>query len=64
MRRSDGYLLKDLNPFMKIIPYIMEKRSDSQNFSKQVFPAETIDNYIMIKVSKAINKHEICTLKI
>lgn len=49
MRRSDGYLLKDLNPFMKIIPYIMEKRSDSQNFSKQIFPAETIDNYIIEK---------------
>jgi hypothetical protein len=49
MRRSDGYLLKDLDPFMKIIPYIMEKRSDSQNFSKQIFPAETIDNYILEK---------------
>ncbi len=49
MRRSDGYLLKDLKPFMKIIPYIMEKRSDSQNFSKQIFPAESIDRYIAEK---------------
>lgn len=49
MKRSDGYLLKDLKPFMKIIPYIMEKRSDSQNFSKQVFPAESIDRYILEK---------------
>lgn len=49
MRRSDGYLLKDLKPFMKIIPYVMEKRSDSQNFSKQVFPAESIDKYILEK---------------
>lgn len=49
MKRSDGYLLKDLHPFMKIIPYIMEKRSDSQNFSKQIFPAESIDIYISEK---------------
>lgn len=49
MSRSDGYLLKDLHPFMKIIPYIMEKRSDSQNFSKQIFPAESIDKYISEK---------------
>ena len=49
MKRSDGYLLKDLHPFMKIIPYIMEKRSDSQNFSKQIFPAESIDKYISEK---------------
>ena len=49
MRRSDGYLLKDLNPFVKIIPYVMEKRSDSQNFSTQIFPAESIDKYIYDK---------------
>jgi hypothetical protein len=49
MRRSDGYLIKDLNPFVKIIPYVMEKRSDAQNFSKQIFPAESIDKYILEK---------------
>jgi hypothetical protein len=49
MRRSDGYLLKDLKPFVKIIPYVMEKRSDAQNFAKQVFPAESIDKYIAEK---------------
>lgn len=49
MRRNDGYLLKDLKPFMKIIPYVMEKRSDSQNFTKQIFPAESIDKYILEK---------------
>lgn len=49
MGRSDGYLVKDIDPFMKIIPYIMEKRSDSQNFSKQIFPSESIDKYIFEK---------------
>ena len=55
MKRSDGYLLKDLKPFMKIIPYVMEKRSDSQNFSKQVFPAESIDKYILEKKQYGYN---------
>lgn len=55
MKRSDGFLLKDLKPFMKIIPYIMEKRSDSQNFSKQIFPSESIDRYISEKKQKGYN---------
>lgn len=46
MKRSDGRLLKSLRPFVQIIPYVMEKRSDAQNFSKQVLCAESIDKYI------------------
>ena len=46
MKRSDGRLLKSLKPFIKIIPYVMEKRSDAQNFSKQVFCVDSIDRYI------------------
>lgn len=55
MKRSDGYLVKDLNPFVKIIPYVMEKRSDAQNFSKQIFPAESIDKYILEKKREGYN---------
>ena len=55
MKRSDGYLLKDLKAFVKIIPYVMEKRSDSQNFSKQVFSAESIDKYILEKKQSGYN---------
>jgi len=55
MKRSDGYLLKDLKPFVKIIPYVMEKRSDSQDFSKQVIPAENIDKYILEKKQAGYN---------
>lgn len=55
MKRSDGYLVRDLNPFVKIIPYVMEKRSDAQNFSKQIFPAESIDKYIAEKKSEGYN---------
>lgn len=49
MKRSDGSLLTSLRPFVQIIPYIMEKRSDAQNFSKQVLCADSIDRYIAEK---------------
>ncbi len=55
MKRSDGTLVKSLNPFMKAIPYVMEKRSDAQNFSKQVFCADTIDRYIAEKKEQGFN---------
>lgn len=54
MQRSDGILVKSLKPFMRIIPYIMEKRCDSQNFSKQILCAETIDRYITEKKEQGI----------
>ncbi|MGI1659473.1 MAG: 2-oxo acid dehydrogenase subunit E2 [Desulfitobacterium sp.] len=46
MRRSDGRLLKSLSPFVKIIPHIMTRRSDAQNFYKQLVDVEPIDQYI------------------
>lgn len=49
MKRSDGVLLKSLDPFVEIIPYIMEKRSDAQNFSKHIVYADPIDSYILEK---------------
>lgn len=49
MKRSDGVLIKSLNPFFEIIPYIMKERSGSQNFFKQVFCADPIDKYISEK---------------
>ncbi|NMB44760.1 MAG: 2-oxoglutarate dehydrogenase, partial [Clostridiales bacterium] len=49
MKRSDGVLLKSLDPFTKIIPYVMDKRTESQNFSKQVIKTDGIDSYISEK---------------
>lgn len=49
MKRRDGKLVKSLDPFVKIIPYIMEKRSDAQNFSKQIVFSDAIDQYILEK---------------
>jgi hypothetical protein len=55
MKRCDGTLIKTLNPFDKIIPYIMERRSDAQNFCKQVFSADSIDRYILEKKQQGYN---------
>ncbi len=49
MKRKDGVLVKPLDPFVQIIPYIMEERSDAQNFTKHFFPVESIDRYIREK---------------
>ncbi len=54
MKRSDGVLLKSLDPFVQIIPYIMEKRSDAQNFSKHVVCADPIDSYIREKREQGV----------
>lgn len=37
MKRSDGTRLTSLDPFVEMIPYIMERRSDAQNFAKRIF---------------------------
>lgn len=54
MRRSDGVLLKSLDPFVQIIPYIMEKRSDAQNFSKHVVCVDPIDRYLAEKREQGV----------
>lgn len=54
MKRKDGVLLKSLDPFVQIIPYIMEQRSDAQNFAKHVFPVESIDRYIREKKEQGL----------
>lgn len=54
MRRSDGRLLKSLSPFVRIIPHIMTKRNDAQNFYKQVVAVDKIDQYIKEKKEQGI----------
>lgn len=49
MKRSDGTRLTSLDPFVEMIPYIMERRSDAQNFAKRIFFTEPIDRYILEK---------------
>lgn len=54
MKRSDGVLHKSLDPFVKIIPYIMERRSDAQNFAKRVVCVDSVDRYIQEKKKQGI----------
>lgn len=54
MKRSDGVLHKSLDPFVKIIPYIMERRSDAQNFAKRLVCVDSVDRYIQEKKKQGI----------
>ncbi|WP_372996936.1 2-oxo acid dehydrogenase subunit E2 [Lutispora sp.] len=47
--RYDGRRLKTISPFVKIIPYIMTKRSDAHVFSKMTIVTDTINEYIKEK---------------
>ena len=48
-KRSDGRLIKGLDPMFKLIPHIMYKRSESQIFYKQDLSTEVFDKYIKAK---------------
>lgn len=52
--RSDGKAIKNINPFFKVIPNIMMKRSDSQVFFKQNISLKGMDEYINKKSSEGI----------
>lgn len=47
--RADGKRVKHLRPFFEIIPYIMNKRVDSQNYITQEVDIESIKEYISQK---------------
>lgn len=54
MSRSDGRRLKTISAFDKIIPHIMTKRSDAQNFYKQTIVTDSIELYIKDKKKQGI----------
>ena len=45
-RRSDGTLIKDVDPFVLITPYIMPERSDSQVMTPHELDFESMTKYI------------------
>jgi len=47
--RSDGKRIRGLDPYFEIIPYIMNKRVDAQNFFNAMIPLQPIDEYIKQK---------------
>jgi len=52
--RYDGRRLKTISPFVKIIPYIMTKRSDAHVFSKMTIPTDTINEYVKEKQKQGL----------
>lgn len=54
MGRSDGKKLRSISAFEKIIPHIMTKRSDAQNFYKQTIVTDSIEAYIKEKRQQGI----------
>lgn len=54
MNRTDGYRLKDCDPFYEIIPHIMPKRYDAMNFIDLDLDLESIQSYINKCRSKGI----------
>lgn len=53
-KRADGKAVKGLNPFYRIIPYIMKKRSDSQVFFEDRIYLDNINEYINNKKEDGI----------
>ena len=53
-KRSDGRVLKDLEPMQKIMPYIMRTRTDSMNMYEDTFACEPMDEYIKEKALEGI----------
>ena len=51
-RRTDGRLIKGLDPIFRMIPYIMKTRAESQVMTKQEFKCEVFDSYIKEKRSE------------
>jgi hypothetical protein len=49
INRYDGRRLRSISPFVKIIPYIMPKRTDAHVFSKVVIETDSINSYIREK---------------
>ena len=53
-KRSDGRLIKGVDIFFKIMPHIMDKRSDSQVFFKSEIELGPLDEYITKKEAEGI----------
>lgn len=52
--RYDGRLIRTLDPFYKIIPYIMRTRIDSQTYFEETIQIDSIEEYIRDKRNSGI----------
>ncbi len=53
-KRPDGRVIKNIEPVMKIMPYIMKERNDAMTMYEETFPCEAMDAYIKEKREQGI----------
>lgn len=53
-KRSDGKMLKKVDPVFMIMPHVMKRRSDAQVFYTEDIPLAPLDDYIAKKDSEGI----------
>lgn len=55
MPRKEGRKIRNMDPFIKIFPYVMTKRTDSQVFAKELVLVDPIDEYLAKKRAEGKN---------
>lgn len=53
-KRPDGRAIRNLDPMQKIMPYIMNTRTDSMNMYEDTFTCEPLDMYIKAKAAEGL----------
>ncbi len=53
-KRYDGRRVHDIEPFQRIVPYIMKTRTDSMNMFEDVIPCTPMDAYIKEKAAQGL----------
>lgn len=53
-KRCDGRVIKTLNPFSKMVPYLMKDRNDAQVFYEDKISIESVEEYIKSKKEQGI----------
>ena len=57
--RADGRKLRTIIPLHRIMPYIMAKRSDAQNYFSESFDLSNVDEFCRKKVKEGYTSFEI-----
>lgn len=53
-KRTDGRLIRTLDPFQRIMPYLMKTRTDSMNMFEDSISCQSLDEYIQEKAAQGI----------
>lgn len=54
-KRCDGRLVHEIEPFQRIVPYIMKTRTDSMNMFEENITCESMDSYIEEKKREGLD---------